>query len=124
MTPITNLTKAEAEGIKLALSHLVAEGKLDAAISLLETSIEFTQTETGGMRMMCPRPSLENTIHAGFYSQGHGESPHSCSERRSRRRHIAYARRTSLQVGVTIRSRRGKEPLLATAASVFLRETP
>lgn len=50
MTPITDLTKAEAEGIKLALSHLVAEGKLDAAISLLETSIEFTETETGGMR--------------------------------------------------------------------------
>ncbi|MDB2579292.1 hypothetical protein N9Y00_09725 [Tateyamaria sp.] len=52
MTPITVLTKAEAEGIKLALSHLVAEGKLDAAISLLETSIEFTQTETGGMRSL------------------------------------------------------------------------
>jgi hypothetical protein len=52
MTSITDLTKAEAEGIKLALSYLVAEGKLDAAISLLETSIEFTQTETGGMRSL------------------------------------------------------------------------
>ena len=52
MTPITDLTKAEAEGIKLALSHLVAEGKLDVAISLLETSIELTQTETGGTRSL------------------------------------------------------------------------
>ena len=50
MTLITDLTKAEAEGVKLALYHLVDEGSLEAAISLLETSIEFTQTETGGMR--------------------------------------------------------------------------
>ncbi len=50
MTPITDLTDAEAKGLKLALSHLIDEGDLEAAISLLETSIQFVETETGGIR--------------------------------------------------------------------------
>lgn len=50
MTPITDLTTAEAKGLKLALSHLIDEGNLEVAISLLETSIEFVETETGGIR--------------------------------------------------------------------------
>ncbi|CRL12278.1 hypothetical protein NIT7321_03152 [Phaeobacter italicus] len=50
MTPITDLTDAEAKGLKLALSHLIDEGDLEAAISLLETSIQFIETETGGIR--------------------------------------------------------------------------
>lgn len=50
MTLITDLTETEVEGIKLALSHLIDEGDLEGAISILETSIEFVETETGGIR--------------------------------------------------------------------------
>lgn len=49
MFPVTNLIKAEAEGIKLALSHTIEEGKLEAQILLFETSIDFTLAETSGM---------------------------------------------------------------------------
>lgn len=52
MNHIANLTRAEAEGIKLALAQLIDERDLDVAISLLETSIEFAKTENGGMRAL------------------------------------------------------------------------
>lgn len=52
MNHITNLTYAEAEGLKLALAQLIDERDLDAAISLLETSIDFARTEAGGMRAL------------------------------------------------------------------------
>ncbi len=50
MNPITDLTDSEAKGLKLALSHLIDEGDLVGAFSLLGTSIEFVETETGGIR--------------------------------------------------------------------------
>ena len=63
MNHITNLTRAEAEGIKLALAQLIDERDLDAAISLLETSIDFAKTEKGGLRASMFR-SLFTVAHS------------------------------------------------------------
>jgi hypothetical protein len=52
MSHITNLTRAEAEGIKLALAQLIDERNLEAAISLLEASIDLSGTENGEMRAL------------------------------------------------------------------------
>lgn len=52
MNHITNLTYAEAEGLKLALAQLIDERDLNAAISLLEISIDFARAENGGMRAL------------------------------------------------------------------------
>ncbi|EDZ47031.1 hypothetical protein RBY4I_2249 [Rhodobacterales bacterium Y4I] len=52
MASITDLTKAEAEGVKLALAHPSDEGDLEGAISLLDTSIDYAQVEEGGVRIL------------------------------------------------------------------------
>jgi hypothetical protein len=50
LNPITDLTNVEAKGLKLALSHLIDEGDLEAAAALLDTSIQFVENDTGEIR--------------------------------------------------------------------------
>jgi hypothetical protein len=50
MNYFTNINRAEAEGIKRALAQLIDERDLNAAISLLETSIDFSKTKDAGIR--------------------------------------------------------------------------
>ena len=52
MEHFTDLTHAEAENMKLALAQLIDERNLDAAISVLEASIDFARIEDGGMRAL------------------------------------------------------------------------
>lgn len=47
---ITNLTRAEAEGLKTALSHLIDERNLTAGVSLLEASMELANSGLHGIR--------------------------------------------------------------------------
>jgi hypothetical protein len=52
MNHFTNLNRVEADGIKRAMIQLIDERDLQAAISLLEASIDFSKAERGDMREM------------------------------------------------------------------------